>query len=1307
MQIWEPCNQQESEVQLTDHVAEFRTALREEIEAGKRDAASSAISLLNGRKIAQIGSAFQYLFDIENVLNLPGDTPADLRVPGKPSLEATIISIEGMAITLSVAADLGHFVSSASLQSNMTLLLRKLISRIEAIGNLENSAGDRILGIRPFFGEPVSLNIPGFHPYQTAAVAASLGLDTAFIWGPPGTGKTYTIGEIGAQLFSRGASLLLVSHTNSAVDQALLKIADKINDNASLEAGKVLRIGDPKDKRVTDNPELLLQTHIDRRSHELVARWERLTLERENIEKQIKRLSRLIDLCEWVEEAQQDIQSLASDLDALLCLEKLLEEVSLELEQLLSRRDFQEISVREARRCAAEIDQLAMVESRIHETEAKINIIKQSLQALTKELTNARLILEKSEEIEPSRLRLLQLPSEDIQLKRKQMSGSAFSSVRNALSACKKELEQAQQMFIETNSVGRMKRLWMGLPSPDEQKQKVEELKKQFKETEITLTARSTSLANDERLLDEIISLKNQIADYANIPKLEEQKSVVSSLYQQVQDAQGEASKLHANLSEDENVRDRMYGDINEFVKKYGSTPADVLLRYNEFKLLLNQTEEKKSSLLKQYGQMRQRVVSLLRQRLFACQSMKLCNGNPSTEEEMFAAIQSAYQKALDELSGLDLENLRRERNTLNQRIYSIEVEIKEIEDALKKVEELVVADAFIVATTLTRAYLRDSIQKRKFDTVILDEASMAPIPALWVAASLADRAITVVGDFKQLPPIVLSENNMAKKWLGTDIFEHAGFTSINTSNPSSFPTNFVALTEQHRMHPAISTIPNTFFYQILTNHLGHTNDDSSLDDWYRYDWGHDSPVLLVDTEKADAWVTSVSYGQKASRLNFLSASICVDIAEQLLRNDRKPIVAGDSPRILLASPYRPHSRLLELLVNEQGLHDDVRAGTAHTFQGAEADVVIFDLVNDTPHWRVAMLIPNYDEATKRLLNVALTRARRRLIIVADFNYLATISKKSFLGSKLIPYLLKHYPIVDALDIVPSGLAARSAKAQAAILGGVVEPETDRIVVTQEHFFNLFRGDIQKTKRRIVIYSPFITQNRLGYLETLIRAAIERGVNVFVITKARQERLKSQRSEYGMLERTLGRWGVVIVHKKGMHEKLVFVDDSIVWSGSLNPLSFSDTQEVMERRDNKKVFEDYAKTLRMFELISEFSDEPPRCPYCDDEVIASEGNREPFYWRCINDDCYSRGIDQPRVDGGKVTCSNCGGEVEFGEWGKKPAWRCIENRHHYQKIAKSHLRLPKMREIIPKDELVRLDKIFDISLVPTQRSLFS
>jgi superfamily I DNA and/or RNA helicase len=54
----------------------------------------------------------------------------------------------------------------------------------------------------------------------------------------------------------------------------------------------------------------------------------------------------------------------------------------------------------------------------------------------------------------------------------------------------------------------------------------------------------------------------------------------------------------------------------------------------------------------------------------------------------------------------------------------------------------------------------------------MLDEASMAPIPALWLAARLADSNVVVVGDVRQLPPIKQSRHPLAQKWLGRDIFD-------------------------------------------------------------------------------------------------------------------------------------------------------------------------------------------------------------------------------------------------------------------------------------------------------------------------------------------------------------------------------------------------------------------------------------------------------------------------------------------------------------------------------------------------------
>ena len=134
------------EVALVGKLEEFRTALIHEINAATNNASSSAVQLINGRKIAQIGKSYQYIFDIENALNLPGDTPGDLYVTGRNPIEVVVVSVEGMVITLSIPEDLGKFVPNARLQSNLAFLMRKLIERIESKASTSNPVGDRILG---------------------------------------------------------------------------------------------------------------------------------------------------------------------------------------------------------------------------------------------------------------------------------------------------------------------------------------------------------------------------------------------------------------------------------------------------------------------------------------------------------------------------------------------------------------------------------------------------------------------------------------------------------------------------------------------------------------------------------------------------------------------------------------------------------------------------------------------------------------------------------------------------------------------------------------------------------------------------------------------------------------------------------------------------------------------------------------------------------------------------------------------------------------------------------------------------------
>jgi hypothetical protein len=92
--------------------------------------------------------------------------------------------------------------------------------------------------------------------------------------------------------------------------------------------------------------------------------------------------------------------------------------------------------------------------------------------------------------------------------------------------------------------------------------------------------------------------------------------------------------------------------------------------------------------------------------------------------------------------------------------------------------------------------------------------------------------------------------------------------------------------------------------------------------------------------------------------------------------------------------------------------------------------------------------------------------------------------------------------------------------------------------------------------------------------------------------------------------------------------------------------------------------------------------------------LASEGKDQPYFWRCVEDHCYSRNIDGPRLTGRAVTCAHCAAHVEFGEWGDEYVWRCTANARHRQRIARSHLRLPSMRALVPSNLLRKLDHEF-------------
>jgi hypothetical protein len=122
------------------------------------------------------------------------------------------------------------------------------------------------------------------------------------------------------------------------------------------------------------------------------------------------------------------------------------------------------------------------------------------------------------------------------------------------------------------------------------------------------------------------------------------------------------------------------------------------------------------------------------------------------------------------------------------------------------------------------------------------------------------------------------------------------------------------------------------------------------------------------------------------------------------------------------------------------------------------------------------------------------------------------------------------------------------------------------------------------------------------------------------------------------------------------------------------------------RRRSRKFAAEVCDFYFIDKLIEPYLDGYHQCPICDKEMVAADSrNEKPFYWHCIESGCYTRDLDSPAPVDGLVTF-RCGSVPEFGYWGETASWLCTcgQKPSHRTKIHRNHLRLPKMRALIPQ-----------------------
>lgn len=303
--------------------------------------------------------------------------------------------------------------------------------------------------------------------------------------------------------------------------------------------------------------------------------------------------------------------------------------------------------------------------------------------------------------------------------------------------------------------------------------------------------------------------------------------------------------------------------------------------------------------------------------------------------------------------------------------------EYEELKKMMKtNIEEIVNKKALIALTTTRALFEFESLNNRKFDLVVFDEASQINLPQAMMLSQLGKQVI-YAGDQQQLNPICISKNLNTKKFMGISIFEHTN---------SLFKDSQFFLNEQSRMNKDICNLVSKLFY-----------DDKlivSLKEQACLSWLKERELkrnfLVGDSSVFIEKITNNgTFSQKyRGFIRYESAEFIFELCKSLVKEH-------EQNEIVVLVPFKAQKNLILNFLRKEKLFN-IKVKTVHKSQGSEYHTVIFDPVVGNEEFLKT-------KEAKNLINVALSRAKARLVMCFSeedlknetFNRIANITKYS------------------------------------------------------------------------------------------------------------------------------------------------------------------------------------------------------------------------------------------------------------------------------------------------------------------------
>ncbi len=473
------------------------------------------------------------------------------------------------------------------------------------------------------------------------------------------------------------------------------------------------------------------------------------------------------------------------------------------------------------------------------------------------------------------------------------------------------------------------------------------------------------------------------------------------------------------------------------------------------------------------------------------------------------------YARQLNHLTA-KRDELRAKNQIKTKEYDDVEHKIKEIRIEIRKEERKYVQRAQVIGTTISRATIDPMFNERQFDLVMFDEVSMAYVPQVIVAAALAREKFMCVGDFRQLAPISQSPDAHV---LQMDIFSYLQIVD-SKANMYWHPW-LVMLNEQRRMAPAISEFPSKFIYnKLLKDNTEVLTGKSKLNNDFVIN-SAPLPGDALNLINLEGTYCAADKNTDGSRFNILSAIVAFSTAVNAEKNHI------DSVGII--TPYAAQVRLIRAMIKDYYAKSktNVSCATVHQFQGSESDVIIFDAVESYPKNAVGYLMGKEPNQVARLINVAITRGKGKVITVANARFWENVFK----GTNHI-----FYKFLQHINTGNHQVIGNYNKTLKPYIESVNPGKMINIFMNEHDAIEMFDLDMKKARSQAVVSLPSgELRETESKIFSILNNADSRGVDI-----------KMKSNDYENLPK---QWKEYCYKTENATFPLIIIDDEVVWYG--------------------------------------------------------------------------------------------------------------------------------------------------------------